>query len=64
MKIIDPGELSNMAMVEGNETKYSIVIDDGVVKEWVGIGWLHIRDASEHDLKTLPHVNRGGQHVS
>ena len=36
-------------MVNGNEKKYKIVIDNGIVKEWVGIGWIKIRKATKAD---------------
>ena len=36
-------------MVNGNEKKYKIVIDNGIVKEWVGIGWIEIRKATKAD---------------
>jgi len=42
-------KLSNIAMVNGNEKKYKIVIDNGIVKEWVGIGWIKIRKATKAD---------------
>lgn len=53
---ITRAELTNLRMVVGNEKKYSVVIIDGVVKEWVGIGWIEIRKPTEEDLKTLPVV--------
>jgi hypothetical protein len=40
MKTVKRSELSNMKMVAGNENKYDAVIVDGVVKEWVGFGWI------------------------
>lgn len=49
-------ELTNLRMVVGNEKKYSVVIIDGVVKEWIGIGWLELREPTEEDLKTFPVV--------
>jgi hypothetical protein len=58
MKLIAPKELSNIAMVNGNEKKYKIVIDLGILKEWVGIGWIELRKATTKDLKTYPAVER------
>lgn len=43
-----------MAMANHNETVISHVVDDGRVKEWVGIGWIDIREATDQDLSTLP----------
>jgi hypothetical protein len=51
MKTVKRGELSNLRMAAGNENKYSIVIVDGRVKEWVGIGWIDLRQATEADRK-------------
>lgn len=53
---IKRSELTNLRMVAGNEKKYSVVIIDGVVKEWVGIGWIEIREPTEEDRKTLSTV--------
>ena len=50
--------LSNLAMVNGYEKLYRIVIDNDVVKEWVGIGWIELRKASPRDLKKYPIVDR------
>ena len=47
-------DLTNIAMVCGKEKEISQVIDNGVVKEWVGIGWIELRAATEEDYKTIP----------
>jgi hypothetical protein len=52
MKTVKRSELSNMKMVAGNEKKYDAVIVDGVVKEWVGIGW--IETDAKPDPKKYP----------
>ena len=49
-------ELSNLRMVAGNEKKYSTVVIDGLVKTWVGIGWITEREATAEDMKTYPVV--------
>jgi hypothetical protein len=59
MKTVKASELSNLKMTTGNEEKYSIVIDNGIIKEWVGIGWVDIGKASKKDYETLPVVKRG-----
>ena len=51
-------KLSKQAMAEGNESEYSIVIDNDIVKEWVGIGWIELRQATEDDLVLYPTVTR------
>jgi hypothetical protein len=51
-------ELTNRAMVKGNEHLYSIVIDNGILKEWVAIGWLEVREATPEDFKKYPVVER------
>ena len=54
-------ELSKFRMAGGNEKKYSIVIDEGVLKEWVAIGWVDLREATDADRKKFPMVTRGGR---
>jgi len=58
MKTVDAKELSKFKMTSGNEKKYSSVIDDGTVKDWVGFGWIENREATEGDYKNLPVVVR------
>lgn len=53
-KLCDRGELSNLRMVAGNERKYDKVIDDGELKEWVGFGWITLREAVEEDYEKYP----------
>ena len=54
MKTVDRGKLSNLRMVAGNEKKYRIVVCDGKVKEWVGFGWIDLRDATVEDEDKYP----------
>jgi len=42
MKTVKLSELTNIRMAAGNEKKYSKIIIDGKVKEWVAIGWMDI----------------------
>ena len=58
-KKVNRKKLTNLAMVNGNEKKYSIVIDSNTVKEWVGIGWIELREATDSDRETYPTV---GEH--
>jgi hypothetical protein len=50
-------DVTNRAMVAGNEKHISIIIESGIVKEWVGIGWIDLRPATKTDRKTFPEVN-------
>lgn len=58
MTTIAAKEVTNMAMVNGNEQLYKVVIDNGFVKEWVGIGWIELRKATPGDHKKYPIVTR------
>lgn len=53
-KTVPVSELSTLKMVAGGEKKHSVVIHDGEVKRWVGIGWITERKATEEDLKDYP----------
>jgi hypothetical protein len=55
---VPASDLSTIKMVAGNEKKYTRVIDDGVVKSWVGIGWVEEREATTEDLAQYPTVTR------
>ena len=58
MTEVSARELGSIAMVEGNEKKYSPIIDEGDLKEWVGIGWIRLRPATPADLEKYPTVKR------
>lgn len=50
-------QLSNLRMVASGELKgITKVIDGGVVKEWVGIGWITLEPPTDEERKTLPVV--------
>lgn len=49
-------ECSNLRMTTGGEKKHPVVIEDGTVKRWVGIGWVDERPATAADLKLFPQV--------
>jgi len=55
-KTVKSGELSFLRMVSGNEKIYDRVIDAGVVKQWVGFGWIEDGAPGPIDLATLPTV--------
>ena len=57
MKTVHVREISNIKMVSGNEKKYSKVIHNGVVKVWVGIGWIaEDTQATKEDHEKYPVV--------
>ena len=58
MSKVHAREVSKQAMVEGNEAKYQCVIDNGTLKEWVGIGWIELREACPSDYEHYPTVER------
>ena len=51
-------ELANIRMAGHNEKKYPAVIDEGSLKEWVAIGWVDVRAATEQDYEKFPVVTR------
>ena len=53
-KKIKLSQLSVIKMVSVNENKYPVVIVDGKVKEWVGIGWIDLREATKEDYEKYP----------
>lgn len=55
-KTIKASECSKIKMVCGNEDRIRQVIDEGEVKEWVGIGWVTIRKATKADYRKLKKV--------
>lgn len=58
MSTIPASKVTNMAMVGGNEKIYKVVIDNGYLKEWVGIGWIELRKATPSDIKKHPRIVR------
>lgn len=56
MKTVKYNQVSNRAMVAGNEKKIGFIIHNGVVKQWVGIGWVELREATADDKKKYPKV--------
>lgn len=57
-KTVDAAELSFLRMVAGNENKYDRVIDEGVVKQWVGFGWVAEGPPDPIDVESCPVVVR------
>ena len=56
MKTVKRSQLSTVRMVAGNEKKYQRVIDNGIIKNWVGFGWVDERDATDKDHEKYPKV--------
>lgn len=49
-------DLAIWKMVSGLEDSITSVIDDGVKKTWVAIGWIDEGTASAEDMATYPTV--------
>lgn len=58
MKTVKATELSKFKMVGHNEKIYGTVIDDGIVKDWVGFTWIVIGEATKEDYEKYPVVTR------
>jgi len=55
-KTVKISKLSTLKMTCGNEKKYSVVIHEGMRKQWVGIGWVDEGPATAADKKRYPKV--------
>ena len=55
-KTVKRSDLEPWKMVAGMEDIYPVVIDDGIRKAWVAIGWIVVRPATPEDLLTYPTV--------
>ena len=56
MRTVMRSELTNIKMVAGNEKNYSTVIIDGIVKDWVGFGWVGDTEATDEDRAKFPQM--------
>lgn len=56
MKTVTLKDVSNMAMVSGNENHITKIIHEGMVKEWCGIGWIEEGEPSQEDWENIPFV--------
>lgn len=52
-------ELSPLRMVSRNESRFTIVIFEGMVRRWHGLQWIDERIASETDWRRYPVVITG-----
>lgn len=57
-KTVNVSKLTNRAMIAGGEKSITKVIDEGMLKEWVGIGWITARTATKTDRAKYPEVQR------
>lgn len=64
MNTIPKGGIGNSAMAGGNERVIQYVIHKGYVKEWVGIGWIEIRKATDADEERYPTVGTPGTPIA
>lgn len=55
---VKASELSKLRMTAGNENRYSKVIQDGRLLQWVGIGWVDLGTATKEDYSNYPEVER------
>lgn len=54
---VKSSDLTLLKMVAGGEKRHRIVVDtDGILKEWVGFGWISLRQASKADRERWPRV--------
>jgi hypothetical protein len=51
-------ECSTIKMVAGNEKRLSCVIDGGILKEWIGFGWVNLGAPNAEQKKKYPYVIR------
>lgn len=49
-------DLTSIKMVASGEKRITKVIRGGMVKEWVGIGWIDLRPATSRDRQRYPEV--------
>ena len=65
MKTITADKCSIIYMSCHPKAKHTTVIDDGHVRNWVGIGWVDHGKATEADYKKYPTVTReDDQHIN
>ncbi len=55
-KTVAASQVSTMAMVNGNEHKFTKIIHGDVLKEWVGIGWIDKGAPTAKDRELYPKV--------
>jgi len=63
MQTVNAKELSTFAMIAGNEQKYTRVVDNGMVKNWVGFGWVEEGKATQENIEKYPTVVRENENA-
>ena len=53
-KTVTHEQCSRLAMVAGGELRHPTIIEGNLVFEWVGFGWIPLREATPEDRDTLP----------
>ena len=53
-RTVEVKELSQIKMVSGNENKFTKVVHEDKVKQWVGMGWIEERAATASDYASIP----------
>ncbi len=56
LNTVPVAELSTIKMTTGGEKKHPVVIHNGYVKRWVGMGWVSEDKATAADIKKYPTV--------
>ena len=54
VQVVSRHDVSNIVMTAGNEKRISKIIVCDEVWEWVGIGWITLREATAKDRKQFP----------
>jgi len=57
MNTIPISKCSTIAMVNGGERTHPTVVHGVVLKQWVGIGWINLRKATQEDKEKYPSVS-------
>lgn len=55
-RTVTRSQVSNLRMAAGNESRYTHVIVDGRLKNWVGIGWVDEGEATDEHRAAYPTV--------
>lgn len=54
LEFINITDLRTISMVTKNEKNYQTVIHAGIIKDWVGIGWIELGKPTKEDFKKYP----------
>lgn len=56
MKTVTRRQVGTIHMVQGGEKTHPIIILNGIIKEWVGFGWIGEDKATKKDKQKYPTV--------